>query len=85
MKYIQAIKDKVVVEVLSLDKVTAGGIIIPEGAGENEPHRFGKVISVGCEVKDVEVGPTVDYCVSIKAAQAAIANIETRIDSVKND
>ena len=61
MKYIQAIKDKVVVEVLSMDKVTEGGIIIPEGASENLPHRFGKVISIGSEVKDVRRGDIIVF------------------------
>lgn len=41
---IKAIEDKIVVEVLKR-KVSAGGIILPEGA--QDPQTYGRVISVG--------------------------------------
>lgn len=41
---IQAIEDKVIVETLRRE-VSAGGIIMPEGA--QDPQAYGKVISVG--------------------------------------
>jgi len=41
---IKAIEDKVVVEILRRE-VSAGGIILPEGA--QDPQTYGKVLSVG--------------------------------------
>ncbi len=41
---IKAIEDKIVVETLRRE-VTAGGIILPEGA--QDPQSYGKVLSVG--------------------------------------
>jgi len=48
-KYLQGVKDKVVVEVMSPEQVTEGGIIIPDGF-KKEPQAYGRVISAGEEV-----------------------------------
>jgi chaperonin GroES len=62
MKYIQAIKDKVVVELVTPEKVTQGGIVIPECAADNSPHKAGVVVSVGKDVlEEVKVGETVIF------------------------
>lgn len=37
------------------------------------------------DVKDAEDGPGVEFCLAIKAAQAAIAELEAKINSIKND
>ena len=44
-KYLQGIKDKVIVEILNDEKVTEGGIIVPDTAKERPV--WGEVIAVG--------------------------------------
>jgi len=54
--YVQAVEDKVVVELMTLkDNVTAGGIIIPDTV-EKDPQKYGKVVSVGEKVSGINVG-----------------------------
>ena len=62
MKFIQAVKDKVVVEVLTPESLTKGGLIIPECAADNSPHRMGIVISVGKDVsEEIKVGDIIVF------------------------
>jgi UDP-N-acetyl-D-mannosaminuronate dehydrogenase len=37
------------------------------------------------DVKDAEDSPGIEFCLAIKAAQAAIAELEAKINSIKND
>ncbi|HPZ59310.1 MAG TPA: hypothetical protein PK645_02025 [Bacillota bacterium] len=37
------------------------------------------------KVKDEEDGPEAEYCQAIKASQETIAQLEAKIDSIKND
>ena len=53
-RFIQGVKDKIVVEVITGEQVTEGGIVIPEGF-KKEPQAYGRVISVGEEVPDKHV------------------------------
>lgn len=55
MKFVKAIKDKIVVEVLKQDEKTEGGIIIPATA-ERDPQGYGRVLSVGEEVPTIKEG-----------------------------
>jgi chaperonin GroES len=50
---IQAILDKVIVHALKKEK-SKGGLIIPDSV--QEPQSFGEVLSVGEDVKGIEVG-----------------------------
>jgi chaperonin GroES len=59
MKFIQAVMDKVVIQVMSNEETTKGGIYIPQTALDNAPHRIGKVISVGKKVEDIVPGDTI--------------------------
>lgn len=60
-KHIQAVKDKIVVQMVVEEKMTEGGIVIPETA-EKDPQLTCFVISVGDEVtKEITQGSTV-YC-----------------------
>ena len=54
-KMIKAIEDKILVELLRRN-VSAGGIIMPEGA--QDPQSYGRVMSIGDAAKDkgFEVG-----------------------------
>ena len=55
-KLLQGVKDKIVVEVITGEQVTEGGIVIPEGF-KKEPQAYGRIISVGKEVGDeIKVG-----------------------------
>lgn len=55
MKTIQAVNDKVVVRVIREDKVTKGGIILPDTVSK-DPQAYGEVVSVGSDVKTIKVG-----------------------------
>lgn len=55
MKTVKAVNDKVVVELLQEDDKTTGGIIIPETA-EKEPQGYGRVLSVGEDIKTIKKG-----------------------------
>lgn len=58
-KILRGVKDKVVVEVITGEQVTEGGIVIPEGF-KKEPQAYGRVVSVGKEVGDeIKVGEIV--------------------------
>jgi co-chaperonin GroES (HSP10) len=54
MDFIQAIKDKVVVQEIKTENVTEGGIILPSDV-KQEPQLFCKVISFGEDVKGLNV------------------------------
>lgn len=55
MKFVKAVKDKIVVEVLKQEEKTEGGIIIPATA-EKDPQGYGRVLSVGEEVPTIKEG-----------------------------
>lgn len=55
MKTVEAVKDKIIVEVLSKDEKTDGGLFVPEGS-KLEPQFYGEVLSVGSEVEGISVG-----------------------------
>ena len=50
---IEAIGDKIIVEYLRITK-TKAGLIIPDGT--HEPQGYGKVLSIGDEVKNIKKG-----------------------------
>jgi len=59
---IQAVKDKLVIEMIKPSEVTEGGIVIPDTAQQKEPQLRGKVISVGNEVtEEIKPGQTI-FC-----------------------
>ena len=55
MKFIKAVKDKVIVEMLKPEEKTEGGIIIPDTA-EKDPQGYGRVTSVGEEITTIKEG-----------------------------
>ena len=57
-RLIQAVKDKVIVEVMKQEEKTSGGIIVPDNV-QKDPQLFTKVISVGADVKEINVGDNV--------------------------
>lgn len=57
----QAIKDKVFVKVQNdIEQVTKGGLIVP-GTVKKEPQKYGTVISVGNDVKEIQCGDQIMY------------------------
>jgi chaperonin GroES len=74
MKYIQAVKDKIVVRLLKNDEITLGGIIIPEIAMNKGPHKMGEVISIGNAVEEISVGDTIVF--------ASFGGQDTLLDNV---
>lgn len=61
MKKIEAIKDKIVVELIKdIEEKTDGGIIIPE-TSKKEPQSYGTVVSIGSDVKGVTEGDTISF------------------------
>lgn len=60
MKKLQAIKDKIVVEIIPDDLKTPGGLFIPENVIQL-PHSTGRVVSVGEEVPTVVEGDIVIF------------------------
>jgi len=59
-KYLQGIKDKVIVEILNDEKVTEGGIIVPETV-DRSPQKYGKIISMGEDVTGLNIGDTIVF------------------------
>jgi len=55
MKFVKALKDKVIVEILRPEERTEGGIIIPATV-EKDPQGYGRVLSVGEEVTTIKEG-----------------------------
>lgn len=61
MKKIQAINNHVVAEeIANIENVTEGGIVIPSNV-KMEPQKYGKVLSIGEEVKNVSVGDIIVF------------------------
>jgi len=58
MQTVQAVMDKIVVDILEVEKTTSGGLIIPDTA-ENEPQLRGRVISVGEDINSIEPGDVI--------------------------
>jgi len=72
MTKIQAINDHVVVEeLIKTEDTTTGGIIIPQTV-KVEPQKYGKVLSIGEEVKNLSVDDIVVFHQS--GGQAVIVN-----------
>jgi len=62
MSLIQAVEDKIVVELLKEENKTKGGLHIPDSAGEQAPQKYGKVLSMGEDVtKEIKIGDTVSF------------------------
>ena len=55
MKFVKAVKDKVVVEILKQEEKTEGGNIVPATA-EKDPQGYGRVLSVGEEITTIKEG-----------------------------
>ena len=55
---IKAISDKIIVEELKRTK-TEGGIILPDSSGD--PQAYGKVISLGEDIKNLKVGDIIVF------------------------
>ena len=55
---IKAVNDKVIVEEMKRTK-SEGGIILPAGSGE--PQAYGKVLSVGEDVKNIKEGQLIVF------------------------
>ena len=61
MKKIQAINDMIIVEeLIKQEETTDSGIIMPSTV-KMEPQKYGKVLSVGEEVKNVKVGDVIVF------------------------
>lgn len=60
MKMLQGISDKVVVEIISGEEITEGGIILPETV-KVTPHSTGRVMSIGQNVSELKVGDIVIF------------------------
>lgn len=60
MKKITAINNHVVVEELKQEERSENGIIIP-GTVKVEPQKYGKVLSVGEEVKNIKINDIVVF------------------------
>jgi len=61
MKKIQAINNHIIAEeIANIEKITEGGIVIPLTV-KTEPQKYGKVLSVGEEVKNVKEGDIIVY------------------------
>jgi len=58
MKFVKALKDKVIVEILRPAEKTEGGIIIPETV-EKDPQGYGYVLSVGEEITTIKEGEVI--------------------------
>lgn len=54
MSVMQAVKDKIIVEMIETENKTKGGIVLPDSA-KAEPQSYGKVISVGKDVNEISV------------------------------
>lgn len=66
---IKAIEDKIIVETLRRE-VTAGGIVMPEGA--QDPQSYGKVLSIGPDAEES----------GIKEGDIIVAHVRGGMDSV---
>jgi chaperonin GroES len=61
MKKIQALNDHIIVELeIESERKTDSGIVLP-GMVVTEPQKYGKVISVGKDIKDIKIGDTVAF------------------------
>lgn len=56
----QAIRDKVFVKVLKPEQVTKGGIIVPDTVIK-EPQKYGVVLSVGADVKEIIINDVIMF------------------------
>lgn len=59
MQSIQAVADKIVVRILK-EETTEGGLILPDNV-KQVPQGYGEVVSVGEDVKKVEVGDIIAF------------------------
>jgi chaperonin GroES len=60
MGFIQAVEDRIVVEICKKENKTNGGIVIPESV-QLEPQLYGEVVSVGKDVKEVKENDIVAF------------------------
>lgn len=61
MSKLKPIGPRVLIESIAVEKVTSGGIIIPNKALEGERSNKGLVVSVSDEVKNIKVNDTLFY------------------------
>ena len=59
MKQIIPLGSRVLIQPIAAEQKTEGGIIIPDNSGENTMH--GNVITIGNDVKSVNVGDVAIY------------------------
>lgn len=60
MKVVQAVNDKIVVEVIMEEKTTGGGIIIPANV-DKDTHGYGLVVSIGELVNEITPGDVIIF------------------------
>ncbi|MDC0933704.1 co-chaperone GroES [Arcobacteraceae bacterium] len=71
----QPLGDRVLVKVQEVETKTASGIIIPDNASQEKPTTA-EVISIGSEVKDIEVGNQVMYSQYARTATVTVEGID---------
>jgi len=61
MKILQGVKNKVIVKIIKeIEKTTESGLIIPETVNK-APQLFGEVISIGEEVKEINISDIICF------------------------
>ncbi len=84
---IQPLADRLVIEQVQAEEVSASGIILPDSAKEKPSE--GKVLAVGKEVKEVKVGDVVLYAkygpteVKVDGKEVVLAKEEDILGIVK--
>lgn len=61
---IQAVKDKIIVEIIKEEVKTDGGLFLPEDSSANAPQSIGKVLSIGDEAVEatgIQEGDTIAF------------------------
>jgi len=71
MKILQAVKDKIFVEVLRQDEITESGLLITQEAID-PPQKLGLVVSVGKEVTEISRGDII--CFAKFGGQVSLLN-----------
>jgi chaperonin GroES len=60
MKFVQALDDKVVVEIIKEEKKTESGLIIPSNV-DKDPQGYGLILSVGEDISTLNIGDIVIF------------------------
>lgn len=86
---IQPLADRLVIEQVQAEEVSASGIILPDSAKEKPSE--GKVLAVGKDVEEVKVGDVVLYAkygpteVKVDGKEVVLAKEEDILGIVKGD